>query len=302
MNTTSPLVPQGAIPPRPKNSLYIKILMVLSVHVVVIGGMLLQGCKDTSNVAKNTDGGATAVDTNLIAGTTPVPMGSNDSIVSSAALSNSSFALPAPGTVPGGPAPTMTVPTPITTTTPVGPSTITPIVTPTKDLTPAPAGPGSEYVVAKGDLLATIAHRNGVSLKALEEANPGVNPKKLKVGQKLQIPAGTAMASAKPATTDAGAMAVTGGDSDVYVVKSGDTLSKIAKLHKVSYKKIMAMNELKSTSIHAGQKLKMPSAKATAPASDATVPSVTPATTPAGSSNGMKVSSVTAPISPMAKN
>src|SRR5450759_3918441 len=39
---------------------------------------------------------------------------------------------------------------------------------------------GSEYVVVKGDSLAKIAKKNGISLKALEAANPTVQPTKLK--------------------------------------------------------------------------------------------------------------------------
>src|SRR5580698_9689088 len=58
MNTPSPLVPQGATPPKPKSSLYFKVLMILSVHVVVIGGMLLQGCKDTSTKDQLTKDGS----------------------------------------------------------------------------------------------------------------------------------------------------------------------------------------------------------------------------------------------------
>src|ERR1700722_17992959 len=46
MNTPSPFVPQGTQPPRGKSSLYFKVLMIVTVHVVLIGGMLLQGCKD----------------------------------------------------------------------------------------------------------------------------------------------------------------------------------------------------------------------------------------------------------------
>jgi LysM repeat protein len=45
------------------------------------------------------------------------------------------------------------------------------------------------HVVASGDTLANIARRQGISLAALEEANPGVNPKKLKAGQVLNLPA-----------------------------------------------------------------------------------------------------------------
>jgi LysM repeat protein len=52
-----------------------------------------------------------------------------------------------------------------------------------------PEAAGTEYVVVKGDSFAKIAKKNGVSVKAIEAANPGVAPTKLKVGQKLSIPA-----------------------------------------------------------------------------------------------------------------
>ena len=48
------------------------------------------------------------------------------------------------------------------------------------------------------------------------------------------------------------------GDTGSYTVKSGDTLSKIAKANHTTYKKIMALNDLKTTSIKVGQKLKVP--------------------------------------------
>ncbi len=52
-------------------------------------------------------------------------------------------------------------------------------------------------------------------------------------------------------------------ESDLYIVKSGDTLWDIAKAHYgrgVKYKDIMAANGMKSTVIRAGMKLKIPNA------------------------------------------
>ena len=49
----------------------------------------------------------------------------------------------------------------------------------------APAGPG-EHVVAKGETLGAIARKAGISVKALQELNPGVNPNRLQIGQKLK--------------------------------------------------------------------------------------------------------------------
>lgn len=53
---------------------------------------------------------------------------------------------------------------------------------------PAVAGPG-EYVVKAGDGSGTkIASANGVSIKALQDVNPGVDWSHLKIGQKLKLP------------------------------------------------------------------------------------------------------------------
>jgi LysM repeat protein len=44
------------------------------------------------------------------------------------------------------------------------------------------------HVVASGETLASIARKHGVSLTALESANPSVTPKKLRAGQTLNLP------------------------------------------------------------------------------------------------------------------
>lgn len=45
------------------------------------------------------------------------------------------------------------------------------------------------YKVQAGDTLSAIAKKHGVSLKALTEANPGVDSRRLKIGQTINIPA-----------------------------------------------------------------------------------------------------------------
>jgi LysM repeat protein len=276
MNTPSPLIPQGATPPRPKNSLYIKILMVLSVHVVVIGGMLVQGCNNTStkdqakldaaSLASNETAAVPAPPTYTAPATPPI----TDAPVTNPSLTATSAAAPL-SAVPG----TMTPPAPGLVSTPKS-----------TDLVP-PAAPGEskEYVIAKGDTLAAIAHKNGLSLKALQEANPNLNAKKLHIGQKVQIPGATVALSSTAAKEGVPGVAAEAapGEGTVYVVKTGDILLKIAKAHGTTVKKIMAMNDLKSTSIRAGQKLKLPAAKtsATEPAATTTTTAASAALTPA---------------------
>ena len=72
-----------------------------------------------------------------------------------------------------------------TTTTVAPASTATP---PRKSAPPKTAAPRT-HTVARGETLASIARSHGVSLSALEAANPSVNPRKLKAGQVLNLPA-----------------------------------------------------------------------------------------------------------------
>ena len=122
-----------------------------------------------------------------------------------------------------------------------------------------------------------------MTLKALEAANPGVVPKKLKVKQKLQIPA-AASETAAAVTPDATAPTASG--EEIYKVKSGDTLTKIAKQYGLSVKAIESENNLSTTKIKVGNKLKIPvKAEAAAPAlapvapvnASTSAPSATPA-------------------------
>ena len=51
-----------------------------------------------------------------------------------------------------------------------------------------PAKPRTHVVVA-GETLAAIARKRSISLAALQAANPGIVPKKLRAGQTLNLPA-----------------------------------------------------------------------------------------------------------------
>lgn len=49
----------------------------------------------------------------------------------------------------------------------------------------SPAGPG-EHIVAKGETLGGIAKQAGLSLKAIQDLNPGVDSTKLRIGSKIK--------------------------------------------------------------------------------------------------------------------
>jgi LysM repeat protein len=45
------------------------------------------------------------------------------------------------------------------------------------------------HIVAAGETMAAVARKHGVNLAALQAANPGISPKKMRVGQVLNLPA-----------------------------------------------------------------------------------------------------------------
>lgn len=104
----------------------------------------------------------------------------------------------------------------------------------------------STYTVKSGDTLYRIAKQNGTTYQAIMNLN-GLKSTLIKVGQKLKISGSTSSASSSTISTSA----------TTYTVKSGDTLSDIAKQYGTTYQAIMNANGLKSTFITVGQKLKI---------------------------------------------
>lgn len=127
----------------------------------------------------------------------------------------------------------------------------------------------TEYTVVRGDSFYTIGKKFNVSIQAIQAANPTVDPLKIQPGQKLQIPPPAAAAPSAPAgTANLG--------EEIYTVKSGDTLSKIAATHNTTVKAIRDANNLKTDRIKVGDKLKIPKSSAS-PSSPATAPTTSPA-------------------------
>jgi len=131
---------------------------------------------------------------------------------------------------------------------------------PTTPVIETPVLNTSEYVVQKGDSFYTIAKNHGTTIKAIEAANPGVDSRKLKIGQKLVLPAPGA------ATVETAAPAVSGMGGNTYTVKSGDTLTRIASRNNTTVKELKSLNGLVTDQIKVGQKLQLPAPPAPAPA------------------------------------
>jgi len=220
MNNYNPLIPQGsALEQKNKGRARVKIAVffVLAVHGVGLMALLMQGCGQPKEPASPID----MVDTN-----------------------------PPPSFVEPAPVPESTDTPQVVATAPIASDLPPPLV---QEAPPA----ATEYTIVKGDYLEKIAKNFHVSVKAILEANPGIEPTRLQIGQKIHIPAPATLVAPAPA----GAVPVetmSAGGEQIYTVKSGDNLTKIAAKYGTTVKALRAANGLRTDSIKVGQKLTIP--------------------------------------------
>jgi len=218
----------------------IAVFSIVAVHVAGLMALLLtQGCKRETPPEANQQPDVPTMDTNY-----PSLTETN----------------PAPGMTTTSTIPPYVEPTPIPAPTPM----------------PAEVAPATKYVVQQGDSFYTIAKAHGVTLKAIEAANPGVDAKKLKPKQEINLPA--PVPATAPNTTST-PTAYAGGPT-VYTVKSGDNLSSIAKRFGTTPKAIKALNGLVTDQIKVNQKLKIPAKAPAVPETAPVVPTMAPTEVP----------------------
>lgn len=124
------------------------------------------------------------------------------------------------------------------------------------DIEPVVQPASKTYIVERGDNLTVIARRNNVSLNDLMAAN-GLNKNSiLQIGQVLVIP-GVAdyTPPSLPVVESAGSIGV---DGTTVTVRSGDTLSGLAKRYDTSISAIRSANGLSGDTIYVGQELLIP--------------------------------------------
>jgi len=129
-----------------------------------------------------------------------------------------------------------------------------------------------QYTVRAGDTVSHIAARTSTSVAAIAQANSLGDASKIRIGQVLTIPsAGARTASTTPAPAPAPAPAAA-----TYVVRAGDTVSRIATRSGTTVAAIVAANGLDARAlIKIGQTLTIPgaaAARANAPATPAAAP------------------------------
>ncbi len=125
-----------------------------------------------------------------------------------------------------------------------------PVPTPAGAPAPSPSGGPTTYTVQRGDWLYAIARKFGISVAALQAANPSLNPNFVYPGQVLNIPSST---PPMPGPTPAP------GPTTTYIVQRGDTLYAIAIRFRTTPYAIQIANRLASPNfIYPGQVLIIP--------------------------------------------
>ena len=139
---------------------------------------------------------------------------------------------------------------------------------------PEPPAPRT-YTVAPGDTLGSIGRRFGVTPKELAAASGVSDPRSLRPGQVLELPARAgAAADAPPAPPP----------ERIYTVRQGDTLYSIAARHGVRVADIAERNSLKSRhKLSIGQRLRLPRRSAPRPSRPRGRPGPQPAAASLGS-------------------
>jgi len=132
-------------------------------------------------------------------------------------------------------------------------------------------GGGNTYTIAQGDTLYGIAlkrYGDARSAEIIEAANPGLNPRALRVGEKITLPDKPPAAErlpAPPGGSSAASGASAAAPGKVYVVQKNDTLIGISKRiygDASMYRKIFEANSgllsSPNATLHVGEKLRLP--------------------------------------------
>ncbi len=254
MKETNPLLPQGSFEAQANKKSHVRIAVftILAIHVVVLGALLIQGCKrDTEEAVLPPP--APTNDIPPLVDAVPVITPGPTSAIPSALVQTTAVVAPPP----------LVIPPPIVIPPPPFPITVADAV-------------AAEHVITRGDTFDSLSKKHGVSVKAIQAANPALNPTRLKIGDKVKIPARTAAAPAAAPTS------LSSADPALHVVVSGDNLGAIAKKYHTTVKEIQRLNNMTTTQIKVGQKLKLPASASASAVAPPPAPVPAPASLPGG--------------------
>lgn len=120
------------------------------------------------------------------------------------------------------------------------------------------AASGGWYRVRQGDTLEKIARRNGTTVRRLCQLNGIKQTKILHPGDRLKVSGSASTKQGSGGGSSSANSAGTTGGAATYTVRSGDNLSKIARRHGTTVRRLCELNGIKeSSTLRVGQKLKI---------------------------------------------
>ncbi len=114
----------------------------------------------------------------------------------------------------------------------------------------SPAAPGT-HVVRRGESLWVIARKRGVSIRQLTRLNPGLRPKRIRIGAKIRLPAPKPKrpAKAEEIGKERKNREKSGGGPSHHLVGPGENVWLIARRYGVSTKSLLAWNRLSDSAM-----------------------------------------------------
>ena len=125
-------------------------------------------------------------------------------------------------------------------------------------MTTANTAMAATYNVKTNDTVSGIAYKYGVSIQSIEKLNNiNTSTHLIYVGQNIKIPTSYKVSSSSKSTNPQAATATNSSSTAAITIKSGDTLSSIARRYGTTVAKLKSLNNLSSDLIYAGASLKI---------------------------------------------
>lgn len=148
----------------------------------------------------------------------------------------------------------------------------------------------SSHTVKGGDTLWSIAQKNNVSVSQIKSWN-NLSSDLILVNQSLKVSgssssnSSSSSSSSTSSSTSSSASSSSTSTGGSYTVKSGDTLSSIARANGMNYRTLMSINNISGHIIHPGQTLKLSSSASSSNTSSSNASSASDDSSSASSSS-----------------
>lgn len=116
-----------------------------------------------------------------------------------------------------------------------------------------------DHTIVEGDTFSKLAKQYETTTQTIQDLNPGVDPAKLQIGQKIRVKGTSPLVKEEKAAEPKKEEVVVAAGEEVYhTIESGDTFGHLAVKYETSSKKIQELNpDLDPTKLQLGQKVRV---------------------------------------------